>query len=125
MALCSRAGLARFCSVASLLVTLVASAMHAQAAADCDGGTTEHCLVLGDKYRDGVDVAKDPARAAALYQTACDAGVLAACNRLGALYERQDAARAVALYRKACDGGDARGFAQLKRTPESGSEDAP
>ena len=65
MALCSRAGLARFCSVASLLVTLVASAMHAQAAADCDGGTTEHCLVLGDKYRDGVDVAKDPARAAA------------------------------------------------------------
>ncbi|PYP66638.1 MAG: sel1 repeat family protein, partial [Gemmatimonadetes bacterium] len=51
-----------------------------------------------------MDVARDPARAAALYQTACDAGVLAACNRLGALYERQDAARAVALYRKACEG---------------------
>ena len=115
MALCSRAGLARFCSVASLLVTLVASAMHAQAAADCDGGTTEHCLVLGDKYRDGVDVAKDPARAAALYQTACDAGVLAACNRLGALYERQDAARAVALYRKACEGGDSYGCVNLGR----------
>src|SRR5438876_859773 len=53
--------------------------------------------------------------AAALYQTACDGGVLAACNRLGALYERQDAARAVALYRKACEGGDPYGCVNLGR----------
>src|SRR6266567_506132 len=113
MALCSLAGLARFCSVASLLVTLVASAMNAQAAANCDGGTADNCLVLGDKYRDGVDVAKDPARAAALYQTACDGGVLAACNRLGALYERQDTSRAVALFQKACEGGGLPGCTNL------------
>src|ERR1051325_7739803 len=117
MALCSRsgAGLAGVSSIGSLLVALAASAMHAQAPADCRGGTAENCLALGDKYRDGVDVAKDPARAAALYQTACDAGVLAACNRLGALYERQDAARAVALYKKACEGGDSYGCVNLGR----------
>ena len=43
----------------------------------------------------------------------------------GGLGVPQEAARAAALYRKACDGGDARGCAQLKRTPEPRSEDAP
>src|ERR1051325_9559861 len=117
MALCSRsgAGLAGVSSIGSLLVALAASAMHAQAPADCGGGSAEKCLALGDKYRDGVDVAKDPARAAAAYQVACDGGVLAACNRLGALYELQDAARAVALYKKACEGGDSYGCVNLGR----------
>src|ERR1041385_180466 len=88
MALCSRsgAGLAGVSSIGSLLVALAASAMHAQAPADCGGGTAENCLALGDKSRDGVGVAKDPARAAAAYQVACDGGVLAACKQLGAAY---------------------------------------
>jgi uncharacterized protein len=37
------------------------------------------CLGLGTIYRDGRDTPRDPARAAELFQNACDGGVKAAC----------------------------------------------
>lgn len=78
---------------------------HADA---CAGGDTPACLARGRELERG----GDPAAAAPLYARACDAGVIEACNDLGALYGRgdgvtRDDARAAALYEKACDGGDA------------------
>ena len=56
-------------------------------------------------YQHGDGIAADPARAAALHQHACDAGVAAACTNLGVLYtEGQgvavDPASAAALFQR-------------------------
>ena len=44
------------------------------------------CGVLAKVLEDGPNPPKDVARAATLYQSACDGGIVAACSNLGALY---------------------------------------
>jgi hypothetical protein len=78
--------------------------------AACAANEPQSCYELAKMVAKGDGVPKDPARAATLYQTACDGGVLAACSNLGAVYAvgdgvAQDATKAVALYKRACDGG--------------------
>jgi len=58
------------------------------------------------------------AEAAPLLQASCTSDVVAACQKLGSIYEdgkgvAKDYSRAFALYSKACDAGDARGCNSL------------
>ncbi len=45
----------------------------------CDGGNATACSYLGVLYHNGEGVAQDLARAASLYQQACDGGYAPAC----------------------------------------------
>ena len=59
-------------------------------------------------YAEGKGVERNEAKAAALFQQACDGGEASAGRNLGILYERgksvpKDEAKAVALYKQACD----------------------
>jgi TPR repeat protein len=58
-------------------------------------------------------VAKDPPRAAALYQQGCDGGYTLGCINLAELHIRgtgvpRDDGRAAALFERACKAGDVR-----------------
>jgi TPR repeat protein len=75
------------------------------------------CTRLGVLYGRGAGVAKDPVRAAALFQQACDGKNMTGCARLGAAYSSgegvaQDFARAADLLKRSCDEGRTR----LRRT---------
>jgi TPR repeat protein len=48
--------------------------------ADCAGGKTESCGVLGMLYLESSGVDKDERRAAELFKTACSGGVSEACR---------------------------------------------
>jgi hypothetical protein len=72
------------------------------------------CTELGVMYEKGRGVAKDEARAAALYKQACDGGYAGGCVDLGAAYASgrgvaKDELRAVALYKQVCDTGPCSG----------------
>ncbi len=72
------------------------------------------CWDLGKMYANGEGVTQDYARAASLYQQACDGGMATVCNNLGVMYLRgegvtQDYTRAVSFFQKACD---RRGYAE-------------
>ena len=61
-----------------------------------------------------------------LYQEACTAGHMLACNNLGGLYEtalgvRRDTRRAIDLYDQACEGGEMRGCFNTARLYETGA----
>ena len=84
--------------------------------AACRAGTLDSCLPVAGAYRKGaVGMKKDAARAAVIYQYACQAGSLVACGlqcEFG-LGVRKDESRAVTLYKKACDRGAAGGCNNL------------
>ncbi len=69
----------------------------------------EVCLILATRYRDGIGVERDPARAAKYLARACtEADSAEACYRLAAQYRlgvgvRHDFPRAAKLYARACD----------------------
>ena len=68
------------------------------------------CTRLGLMYDAGDGVTQDLARAASLYQQACDGEDVLGCYSLGVMYYAgdvvtQDRARAASLFRQACDGG--------------------
>jgi len=74
---------------------------------------------FGLLYEQGTGVGQNAAKAAALYQKACDGGQMRGCVNLGFLYEQgtgvsQDAAKAAALYHKACDGGERQACARAR-----------
>jgi hypothetical protein len=74
-------------------------------------GDPAACYREGTAYANGAGVARDEGRAAALFQRACDGGVMSGCANLGWLYfsghgVAKDDARASALFQKAC--GDPR-----------------
>lgn len=48
----------------------------------CDNGELLSCNLLGLMYETGAGVTRDLARAVALYQRACDGGVMVGCTRL-------------------------------------------
>ena len=90
------------------LVSRCAGAAAATCERECAAKEPSSCYELAKVLEDGPNPPKDLARAATLYQSACDGGVVAACNNLGALYGRGDGvphddAKAVELYKRACD----------------------
>jgi serine/threonine-protein kinase len=87
-----------------------ASGATAACEAACAVNRSGSCLELAEALDKGVGAPKDIARAANLYQTACDSGSGVACNDLGVLYAggdgvTRDALKAFSLYRKGCDNG--------------------
>lgn len=96
----------------------VASAHRRWLAADeteCEHGDGEACARMAGRYRDGSEVAKDPARAAALLRKACDYGDRSSCNALAQELAqsareggggRRDSAEAARLFERLCDRGD-------------------
>ena len=77
----------------------------------CDDGDMLGCDLLGQMYRDGVDVTQDLERAAGLFEQACNGLRMVSCSRLGVMYTSgagvtADPERALNLFRLACDGGE-------------------
>jgi TPR repeat protein len=77
----------------------------------CERGNSESCLDLGFLFDTGQGVAKDNARAFALYSKSCD-GDPTSCGNLGVMYHdgrgvEADDSRAITLFSKACDAGNA------------------
>jgi TPR repeat protein len=79
--------------------------------AECGSNVAKACGDLAAVYADGVGVAPEPARAAALFQRACDGDDYNACARLADLLRSGSAAiprnedRARQLLGRACTGG--------------------
>lgn len=78
--------------------------------AQCAADDARACDDLGTRYATGIEIELDPARAATLYQRACDHGRPASCASLGLLYQdgrgvAEDDDRAAALYDRACKAG--------------------
>jgi TPR repeat protein len=76
----------------------------------CDESHFRSCVGLAYAYGTGKGVAKDPARAAALYERACRGELLVGCVNLGVLYAQgagvpQDQATAKSLFERACERG--------------------
>jgi TPR repeat protein len=93
-------------------------------AAACDGGEDAACAALGEFYRAGHGVARNPVRAAELFERACaGTGAADGCLALGELYRVGDTValderRAQQLFERACDAGSGRAcweLAQLYR----------
>ena len=66
------------------------------------------CSLLGSLYEQGWGVAKDPKRAAALFEKSCSGGDATGCFFLGNMYHSgsslpKDVARAAALFERACN----------------------
>ena len=98
-----------------------------EACEDGDPGSCARLAVVAERGERGDGAPRDEARAAALYQRACDGGDLPGCAGLGRLHRagrgglERDPARAVALFQRACDGGVARGCALLGEAYRDGA----
>ncbi len=107
----------------SLVLVLTAAVVVACSEASrlrsrCLGGNVNVCVQLGDMYATGTRVSRDLARAAEMYQQACNLGAVEVCNTLGEIYERGHeleggVERAEELFRIACNGGSAAGCLNL------------
>jgi uncharacterized protein len=91
----------------------------------CTSNAPEACCELGHRYEHGRGVEVDLARAALLYQSACDAGNGRGCDLHGYLWEHglgvaQDYPRAVELYQQACGDGLVVGCYDLGRMYQHG-----
>jgi TPR repeat protein len=79
----------------------------------CAKGEAEDCLELGARYLRGeAGVTKDEAKAAAMFQKACDGGLATGCEFYAKMLRDgrgvpEDEAKAQTLLGKACDGGAA------------------
>jgi TPR repeat protein len=92
----------------------------------CDAADLGACVALGKLVEQG-DEARPAAAAAALalYDRACDGGVMKGCAEAGAWHEQgkggaPDLARAAQAYQKACDAKDGLGCSRLGSMHESG-----
>lgn len=96
----------------------------------CEAGDAARCYEAGIAFdlgdpAAGDSSAKDPARAAAFYQKACDAGSAQGCCEVAGKYESgigvaKDDFRASDLYSKACNAGYLRGCTGLAAKYEFG-----
>ncbi len=72
----------------------------------CDAADARSCELLGDAFHKGAGVSRDPSRAFALYQRACEAGNGTACANEGMMAlqaaDATDAPRADALFSRGC-----------------------
>ncbi len=76
----------------------------------CASERLRSCIGLAYDYTTGRGVAKDPARAANLYEKACRGGVVVGCVNLGVLFALgdgvpQDETTAAGYFRTACERG--------------------
>jgi len=109
--------------VVLLLLCVVAVAARVawrnlRAPTTCEEGAAAACVAAAERYAVGQGVAADPARAAQLFERACDLHDAAACARLGDVLARgrgRDANRAAAAYQRACDAGRLEACASLGR----------
>ncbi len=97
----------------------------AQCDEQCTKGNAGSCGALGALYAHGHGVARDAAKGATLFKSACDGGDVPSCVNLGRLTAAghgatKDAAAAAKLYEKACKDGDASGCALLGAALASG-----
>ena len=100
---CARSSSCKDDKMMSDLQSLKLAADQGDAAAQCS---------LGDMHRDGLGVAQDDKRAAALFKLAADQGYAAAQHSLGTMHRHgrgvaQDDKRAAELFKLAADQGDA------------------
>ncbi len=80
----------------------------------CERGNADSCFALARMYMNGSGVARDEARAAALFRTACEAKHASGCQALGHALEMGtgvavDATAALVMHERACAGGNAQG----------------
>jgi uncharacterized caspase-like protein len=92
----------------ALAMTYGSSDEQEAAQRNCDLGYPDHCFLLAEMYANGKGVARDDARAMALFHQACDLGTWTACDELGDRYARglgvgRNDARAAESYQKSCD----------------------
>ncbi len=84
----------------------------------CEAGDAAACHDLANRIFKGEGVAQDKARAADLYEKACDMGSAKGCYVLGMIYydgEAQDKTRGSELIRKACAMGDQKACEKIKK----------
>jgi serine/threonine protein kinase/TPR repeat protein len=92
----------------------------------CDGGSAAACNDLGVDYATGDGVARDPAKAIALYRRACKGGLPRACANLGWMHFNgeggvdKDPVLAASFFQRACDGGAAMGCLGVSRAYAEG-----
>ena len=118
--------------VVSLLLCVVAVGAAVawrslRAPTTCEEGAAALCVAEGERYVAGQGVAADPARAAQLFERACDLRDFSGCARLGDVLARgrgRDVSRASAAYQRACDGGRLEACASLGRLLSDGRGDA-
>jgi TPR repeat protein len=84
------------------------------------------CSVLALEFETGRTLPRDLARAASLYEQACELGDLEACTIVGSMYHTgqgvaRDLARAISFHERACDGGELLGCESLGLLYETGS----
>ena len=106
------------------------SVERAAAATDCvedaKRGNARCQVVLGNAYRNGTGVTRDPVEASHWYRKAAEQGSEVGQYELGALYDAglgvpKDATQAVAWYRKAADQGLARAQNRVGQAYENGT----
>jgi len=97
----------------ALFAVAVGLALHLDSNLSCASG--DACSQLGVRYAQGAGgVSKDEARAARLFQRACELGDAGGCNNLGLAFQSgqgvpQDYERAMDWFERACSGGFAEG----------------
>ena len=84
----------------------------------CELGGGAACFDAGVMLGEGIGVAKDPAKAAVLYDKACTIGHPDACMNLGVQYQNgigvaKDEPKAVTLFAKGCEAGTAMSCSNL------------
>ncbi len=99
---------------------LVACGPVSRLRARCTTGDVASCMELAQMYATGTGVPRDVARAAEMYQHACDLGAAETYNTLGEIYERSHEMegglrRAEELFRLACTGNSAAGCRERDR----------
>ena len=105
-------------SVMSIGVTLGTCSDLSLCESECDAGSADRCRRLAATYAVGDGVARDEARATALYEHACAMSDPPACVFAGQMHEYahgvpKDDAKAARLYESACNTGWAAGCYNL------------
>jgi TPR repeat protein len=97
---------------------------------ECDAKNGRSCVLLGFRYRDGEGVPKDPVKAGALQEKACNAGYGAGCMSLAFLWEDgapgDDVAKVIRLRIRGCElkeGSSCRHLGQMYLTGEGVTKD--
>lgn len=97
---------------------------------ECDAKNWQSCVLLGFRYRDGEGVPKDPVKAGALQEKACNAGYGGGCVSLAFLWEDgalgDDVAKVIRLRIRGCelkDGSGCHHLGQMYLTGEGVTQD--
>ncbi len=105
------------------------ASQFASAASGCERGDARSCALAAVRFRNGVGVIADRAKAAAFSERSCTLGFAIGCNDLGVSYfdgwgVPVDKARAVTLFTEACEHGAVIACINRAMTAEQGEPDA-